>query len=233
MADRGDDGPEKERPGAIERILFARVELWIILLLLFLGCFIVIGFGAAVREAERGQFRLGPVSRAALAVAKIPETAKRMLMRDSALVALNSDAYKSKPTGWNFPSGALTAPDGYILMSRYDGTAKRNKLELVSLPGMQTVHSWTLDANSLLKDVTHVSRFSDHANWDRAHFRQVHPWLTENGDLIVKDHYSPLVRVDPCGKVLWTLQDVVYHHSTEADAEGNLWIPSTAEQQTI
>jgi hypothetical protein len=218
---------------SLERVLFARVELWAVLLILLFGCLLAIGYGAAVLDAEREDNRLGPVSRGALAVAEIPQNTYQLLTRDTALLVENSPLYKSMPTGWSFPSGPMTTPGGYILLSRYDGSEKRNKLDLVSLPSMNTVHSWTLDANQLLKDVTHVSRFADHDNWDRAHFRQIHPWLTENGDLIVKDHDSPLVRIDPCGKVLWTLQDEVYHHSTEADAGGDLWIPSTADKQTI
>ena len=51
--------------------------------------------------------------------------------------------------------------------------------------------------------------------------------------MIVKDQDTPLFRVDACGKPLWTLQDATYHHSTEADAEGNLWIPSVAERASI
>ena len=230
-------GPKPIKAGrrrvSLERLLFARVELWAVVLLVLFGCLLAIGYGAAVLDAEREDFRLGSISRGALAVAEIPQNAYQMLTRDTALLVKDTALYKSNPTGWSFPSGPMTTPDGYILLSRYDGSEKRNKLELVSLPAMKTVRSWTLDANQLLKDVTHVSRFADHDNWDPAHFRQIHPWLTENGDLIVKDHDSPLVRIDPCGKVLWTLQDSVYHHSTEADADGNLWIPSTAEKQTI
>jgi hypothetical protein len=235
VADRDSERLAKEpaSPGAIEKILFSRVELWVLLVLVFVGCLLAIGFGAAVLDAERGKERLGFVSRAALAAAEIPQTAYRMLTPDTALLVSDSHLYKSKPSGWSFPSGSLTAPDGYILLSRYDGSERRNKLELVSLPGMHTVHSWTLDAAQLQKDVTHVSRFANYANWDRAHFRQIHPWLAENGDLVVKDHDSPLVRVDPCGKVRWTLQDAVYHHSTEAGADGNLWIPSVAERPAI
>ena len=209
MADRGGDRPQSEpaSQGVIERVLFSRVEFWVVLVLLFLGCLFVIVFGATVLDAERQKGRFGPISDAALVVAEIPSTAKKMLSRDTTLLVADSEVYKSKPTGWSLPSGPIAGLDGYILLSRYDGTKRRNKLELVSLPGMRTVHGWTLDADELQKDVTHVSRFADHANWDRAHFRQIHPWLAETGDLIVKDHDSPLVRVDPCGKVRWTLQD--------------------------
>jgi hypothetical protein len=224
---------EDAKSGAIERILFARVELWVVVLLLLLGCLLGIGFGAAVLDAERQDFRLGPVSRAALAVAEIPRTAKRILTQNSDLVVPNSDRDPVRTTGWIFPSGRITGPDGYILLSRYDGTEKRQKIELVSLPSMQTVHSWTPDASELLKDVTQVSRFAEVTNWDDSRFREIHPWIEENGDLIAKDVYSPLFRIDPCGRRLWILQDAAYHHSTEADAEGNLWVPSVAERPTL
>jgi len=231
MTVEGGEAPPS--PGAIERILFSRVELWVLLALLLLGCLLAIGFGAAVLDAERQDFRLGSVSRAALAVAEIPQTAKRMLTQDTDLMVPNSDRDPVKATGWIFPSGRITGPDGYILLSRYDGTEKRHKIELVSLPSMQTVHSWTPDASELLKDVTQVSRFAEVTNWDDSRFRELHPWIEENGDLIAKDVYSPLFRIDPCGKRRWILQDAAYHHSTEADAEGNLWVPSVAERPTL
>jgi hypothetical protein len=235
VADRGGQSPAKEpaRPGAIERILFSRVELWVIAVLLLLGCLLAIGFGAAVLDAERGDFRFGPVSRAALAVAEIPRTAKQLLTRDADLLVSNSYRDRGKPTGWSFPSDRMTGPDGYILLSRYDGTEMRNKVELVSLPSMRTVHSWTPVASDLLKDVTHISRFAEYTNWDNSRFREIHPWIEENGDLIIKDMDSPLLRIDPCGRRLWILQDAAYHHSTEADAEGNLWVPSVAERPTL
>jgi hypothetical protein len=98
---------------------------------------------------------------------------------------------------------------------------------------MQTVHSWTPNASDLLEGVTHASRFTEVTNWADSRFREIHPWIEENGDLIVKDVYSPLFRIDPCGRRVWTLQDAAYHHSTEGDADGNLWIPSVAERPTL
>jgi hypothetical protein len=235
LTDHNDDKPKEEdaRPGALEIVLFSGVEVWVVLLLLLVGCLLAIGFGAAVLDAEREKGRFGSISQAALAVAEIPYTSKRLLSPNTPALVYSSQKYRSKPTGWSFPSGPMSGPDGYILLSRYDGTDKRHKIELVSLPAMLTVHSWTLNAAELLEDVTHVSRYAHYNNWNNARFREIHPWLEGNGDLIVKDHDSPLFRVDQCGKRLWTLQDAVYHHSTEADAEGNLWIPSVAERHSI
>jgi Arylsulfotransferase (ASST) len=235
VADQGGDrvAKEPETPGAIERILFARVEVWVLLLILLLGCLLAIGFGAAVLDAERGKDRFGSVSRAALAVAEIPYTANHLLAPDMQLRVWGSQDDTSAPRGWIFPTGPMTGPGGYLLLSRYDGTEKRHKLELVSLPAMRIVHDWTLNGAELLKSVTHISRFADPSNWGNKHVRQIHPWLEENGDLIVMDFDTPLFRVDPCGKRLWTLQDGVYHHAMEPDAEGNLWVPSIDERRVI
>ena len=235
MTDQKDDKPNKEDapPGAVERFLFWRIELWIVLVVLLLGCLVAIGFGAAVLDAALEKFRWGPVSRTARAIAEIPQNAYQMLTPDNELRVWNSGRYEAQPTGWSFPTGPIAGLDGYLLLSRYNGTVRRHTLELISLPSMRTVHSWTLDPSELLKSVTYVSRFLDSTQWTKARFRQLHPWLERNGDLIVKDFNSPLFRVDPCGTRLWTLQDAVYHHSIEADANGNLWIPSVAERTTI
>lgn len=193
----------------------------------------MIGFGAAVLDAEREKGRFGSSSQVALAVAEIPSTAKHMLVPTIQLRVGGSERDVDRRAGWSFPSGPLTGTDGYILLSRYDGTEKRHKLELVQLPTMRAVHSWTLHPDKLLRNVADLSRYEFRNVWDEAHFRQIHPWVEENGDLIVKEHDSPIFRVNACGDLRWTLQDAIYHHAMEADAEGNLWVPSVAQRHRI
>ena len=111
LADR--DNPTRtqkaDRIGVIPRLLFSRVEIWVVLLLLLVGCVLAIGFGAAVLDAERQKDRLGRLSKAVLAVAEIPLTAKACCTRDTRFRVWSSNRYKSKPTGWSFPSGPMTA----------------------------------------------------------------------------------------------------------------------------
>lgn len=217
----------------MEKFLFSKVEVWVVILLLLIGALAGIGFGAAVLDAERETGRFGAISQTAHTIAEIPDTAKRLLSRDKLLLVYSNEPFEGKADGWNFPSGPLTGLSGYILLSRYDGTEKRHEISLLSLPGMRLEHEWILDVSKLLADVDHVSPFSDSTNWNQSHFREVHPWLMANGDMIVKDHYSPLFRVNPCGDGLWLIDDQVFHHSTEADADGNFWIPSLAERQSL
>lgn len=216
----------------MERILFARIEVWVVLALLLLGALLGVGFGWAVLQGERDTGRYPLISRTALAIAEIPDTAKRMVGKDTQLLVYSDRPFVGKPTGWSFPSGAMTGPDGYLLLSRYDGTAHRHRVELISLPDMRTRYDWTFDVGTLLRGA-HVSPFADSENWNDAHFRQIHPLLLANGDLILKDHYSPLFRVNACGAPRWMIDRQVFHHSTEADAEGNVWVPTLAERQSL
>src|SRR4051794_38729978 len=220
-----------DRTGAIPRLLFSRVEMWVVLLLLLVGCLLAIGFGSAVLDAERQRERRGGFSNAVLALAEIPLTAKFMLHADTRFRVWDSQRYNAQPSGWSFPSGPMSGPNGYILLSRFDGTDEREKLELLSLPSMRTVYRWPVNGPELLKAISR-SRSVEPISWDNRYFLPGHPWLEENGDLITKK-FDTALRVDPCGKPRWILQDAVYHHSTEADAEGNLWIPSTFERPTI
>ncbi len=217
----------------MEKFFFLKLEMWVVILLGLFGCLFMVGYGSLVLSAERGEHRLGVASGIAYEIAQVPDTVKKLLKPDRDLRAYSNAPFKSKPTGWSFPSGPMTAPAGYLLLSRYDGTAHRHAIELVSMPDMTIRHRWTLDADVLLRGVSYVSRFSDHNNWTTRRFRQIHPYLTDDGGLIVKDHYSPLERIDPCGQPLWMIQSQVFHHSTEADADGNLWIPSLAEHHSL
>lgn len=234
MSERVPDKPaeDSDLPGAIERILFARVELWVVAVLLLLGCLLSIGFGAAVLDAERDKWRFGQISRTALAVAEIPGTLKKILKPPREELRA-SDKYETDPSGWSFPSGKPVKLSGYLLLSRYDGTESRQKVELVSLPAMRVVHTWTPLASELMKKVKDITHFEYHTNWDDKHFREIHPWIEETGDLIVKDYDSPLFRINPCGKPVWTLQSAIFHHSIEGDEDGNLWIPSVATKHTL
>lgn len=217
----------------MEKILFAKIEIWLVLALTLLGVMLCVGFGYLVLDSERDPPHHPAASPVARTIAEVPDTLRKMLGRDTALLSQPDPMVTAKPPGWSFPNGRPTGLSGYLLLSRYDGTARRHAIELVSLPDMRTRHRWMLDTDRLLKDVRHVSRFSDSQNWNSAHFRQIHPWMAANGDLIVKDHYSPLERVDACGHPKWLIDTQIFHHSTEPDADGNLWIPSLAEKHSI
>lgn len=217
----------------MEKFLFSKIETWLVIALMLVGAVFSIGFGYLVLDSGRDPANHPLASSVARTIAEVPDTLRRLVGKDTVLLTQPDPIMDSKPTGWSFPAGRSSGPSGYLLLSRYDGTARRHAMELVSLPDMKMQHRWMLDTDTLLSNVRHISRFSDSQNWNRAHFRQIHPWMAANGDLVVKDHYSPLERVDACGKPRWLIDSHIFHHSTEPDADGNLWIPSLAEKHSI
>ena len=215
----------------MQRLLFAKIELWAVLILLFLFSLGVIVFGAAVLDGEREGNRFGPVSNVALTVAEIPDTVKTLIKGDHAMMAFQADRFGDKPAGWTFAPGPR--PEGYILLSRYDGDAKRHVVEMVSLADGAVKHSWKPDAEALLADAPRDSKIAEYTNWTNEHYRVIHPYLTENGELIIKDHQSYLFALGSCSEKLWGRTEELLHHSTESDGEGGFWIPGYYEPSEI
>ncbi len=71
---------------------------------------------------------------------------------------------------------------------------------------------------------------SDYVTNDR--FRSIHPMLVDNGNLFIKDHYSPSAMVDWCRHVVWRAERI-HHHATELDSDGNIWVPGVQAPQNV
>ncbi|SPH18097.1 hypothetical protein DEA8626_01627 [Defluviimonas aquaemixtae] len=215
----------------MKNFLFSRVELWVLLLIVLFGLLAMVGFGAAVLDAERETKRFGPISPAALAVAEIPDTVKALIEPDRSMAAFAPERFADKPTGWTF--FPRTTLDGYLLLSRYDGDANRHVVELVDLSDSSVKHMWRPDAEALLADAPRESRIAEFTNWNNENYRVIHPYLTESGQLIAKDHQSFLYALDGCSKKIWAQEDVLMHHATEPDGAGGFWIPGYVEPNDI
>ena len=45
--------------------------------------------------------------------------------------------------------------------------------------------------------------------------------------------YGSIVKMDNANNVIWINDDYFYHHSIEADNEGNIWVPSRIEETEL
>ena len=219
----------------MQKFLFRRIELWIVLLLALLSLIGTIGFSAIVLDTERDQKHFGALGKAALAVANVPETVRQLLKQKTALAAVKWDRFKDQAAGWTFgptPTGSTPLP-GFLLLSRYDGAARQHVVELVSLSDGKVLYSWQPNAEELLADAPRTSLVADFTGWDNVHYRMIHPFLLPDGSMIIKDHQNYAMRIDSCGKRLWLQDKLLGHHSTESDGEGGVWIPGLIEPQTI
>jgi hypothetical protein len=215
------------------RLLFARIEAWVVLALLLVGMLGVILFGAVLLEEERGNHRFGAAGTAAKTMAEIPRTVEALLQAEDRMVVYREVRFDDPP-GWSFPETATgTGLSGYWLMSRFDPAERRSIIEMVRLSDAKVMHVWRPDPDSLLADARRTSQVAHVGNWTTGTFRYFAPYLMPGGDLIVKDSASPLVRIDACARKVWMQDQTTFHHSTEADGTGGFWIPSHIEPSQI
>lgn len=215
------------------RLLFAKLEVWVVCLLGLLLVLGAIGFGFLVLDGAKDSERFGALSQAAVNVAKIPDTVQDLISPPDRVRIWKSERFDAKPTGWSKPPADMPKLPGYLLLSHYDGTQRRHKVDLISMSDWQTKHTWAPDGAQLVVGAHSASHFIDFTTWNAKLFRTIHPVLLPDGNLIVKDHFSPLFRIDACGKRVWMNDQRVFHHSTEMDADGHLWIPSLIEPQKL
>lgn len=215
----------------MQRFLFRKIAVWVVLLLGLIGLLGLVVFGAAVLDGERQTGRFGPAGAAALAVAEIPDTVKTLLSRDMAMAAFSPHRFVGRPAGWTFAAGP--GLEGYLLLSRYDGDRARHVVQFVSLADGSVKHEWLPDADTLLADAPRDSRIAEYTNWNTRHYRAIHPVLADDGTLLIKDHQSYLYGLGACSEKLWSQYGVLLHHATESDGAGGWWIPGYAEPSPV
>lgn len=194
-------------------------------------------YGHLVLDAARTGGE-GGISAAALALAGVPATAAKLLRgRDVDPRHVAHPERFTDPAGWTVAPGgaAALAAEGPLLLSRYSGDENRAVIELVDLASQRTLHVWRPDADRVFgglpaqASLTRISQWGPFSRWNQRYFEAVHPFLMENGDLVIKDHGTPLVRIDACGAPVWRQAQDMFKHSANMDAEGRLWVPSVIE----
>lgn len=220
----------------MKSLLSLRLPLWLLIavLLLFPAGLAIYGHVLADQLRGREETALGA---AALALAEVPDTAKALIRgRDLDPRHVPHADRLDGPAGWTVEGGGAGLPDeGFLLLSRFSGDEDRHLVELVDLSDMTTAHVWRPDAARLFAglpaqaSLTRISQWGPFSRWNREYFEAVHPLLFANGDLVIKDHGTPLFRIDACAAPLWRQDADMFKHSTNLDAEGHLWVPSVIE----
>lgn len=233
--------PEPEpisRPAAsvFERVMFRKVELWVVGLLAVAALLGTIALTAIVRTTAAGDDRFGAVGELALDVSKAPEEAVRVLrlliQGDQPDLEVSENRFEGQ-RGWGFgyPEGG-DVQAGYLLLSRYDGDRARSIVELVDLNAQRAVFQWHPDFSAINAQSSLDSRFID-VGRDNApnRARIIHPILTPAGELVFQNT-SPMAKIGACGDVIWTLDRLV-HHSNELHPDGGYITLTLIEPSTL
>ena len=210
----------------VENLIFKKVEIWIIYLVVLLGIPTTILFSSVVRYELLGGRRLGKVSEIALFLAEIPFNTKNVFFKP---VRVTYEQRFPLLDGFN---GNPNSNESYLLLSRYDGDLKEGIVELVDLTNFQVLHTWNPDIDKFNKLVEKSNRFK-YLDRDNNNFRQVlyHPKLTKDGNLLF--NWIILRKIDACSNLILQDNNNKFHHSIEADFEGNIWVPSYMYPQSL
>lgn len=220
----------------IEKILFKKIELWTVALLGFAALVLFLLFGSAVRHYFLGGQKLGQLGPLVGSVASFPSVIKKVIFSSP----LNQDLLANEQrfegqTGFLFGYAVGTRPDfGYVLLNRYDADVSHSVSELWDLNTQEKIHTWSYSGVDEVWRRSKLSSVFTNLQVDAApaRFRAGHALLTPEGELDVSWE-TPLIRTDLCSRSSLLSDGAVYHHSTERDEKGNLWMPSHLEPKQV
>lgn len=202
----------------MERLLFSKLEFWLVLLILTICVLGTVLFGALVKNHAEHRRSFGAIGEVAYRVASIPGAMQWTLRRleglgfESPYLVAESNLAGD---GFTFHADNLPGADGYLLLSRFDFDTERVLMELVDLDREETVHSWQPD-----RDL--ITAGADRRGEDPRGVVAPYPW--PDGSLSVVMDYH-LAMLDRCSNIEWAIGAPRMHHSAEADADGYLWVP--------
>lgn len=199
--------------------MFKKIEIWVLYLVLLLALVFSIFFGALVRQELVGETKFGFLSQKALFLAEIPHNIYKIITLNDDLILENRFPEK---TGF---VGKPTEAETYLLQTRYDGDIAESVVELVDLRSFEILHTWNPDItafnNMADRNNPELAFLDDHRNETRGMI--AHPLLLDDGSIVFQD-ISPLKRIGYCSDIRWLNDEDIYHHSIEADHEGNIWV---------
>lgn len=219
----------------IEQIIFSKVQLWLVMLLMMIGALGTLVFGWVVfRTATKPQAERW-VSPLALQIAQIPEHALTLMETgveidaDGQLVQRNTQIEPFAEFSGMFREEEDFVDGGLMLVSAYNDREKISTVYLYDLATDERLWEWIPKYDQIAAKAPSIQRFIQAGQPvpgenGRALFRTQHPYLMENGDIIVTSGEGVLVRLDPFGNVVW-LSDLHYHHSIHRMPDGNFIVP--------
>jgi hypothetical protein len=206
------------------KLMERSIPLWFVGQIMLLGFLATVVIAWAAQDAANGKRQSGIIGATANKLAVVPTVIAAWWADDAGQVIVKAPT--TQPAGWSRILSANDQDAGYLLLSRFDWQTQRYVAELVDVSNGVVVRRYQPlrtvgESNEPLRRWL-VSL--DPAE-GRMASRMFHPYLTADGGLVYQNA-SPLTAIDVCGRTKWTIPGH-FHHSIEADADGNYWVPAT------
>ena len=159
----------------LEKILFKKVEVWLVLLLLLLFGIATTAFGTLAVQGDRA----GLLGRAARQIAQFPMLVVELFENRNNHVSARQ--FPDKPAGFKFARPMHTGH--YLLLNRYDGDIDFNVTEFIAEGATKPIVRWVYDDPARYAFEPR-SGFNQEITSDPATMRAYHPWLNVDGGLL-------------------------------------------------
>lgn len=208
--------------------MFRRLPLWVLLLSWVLCFAVLIFFGALVRSGMRSGAAVTGPAKLAVDLASVPSLARELLRGEQPWESRAGEPVL--PAG--FSRDARFSDDGFLLISHYSPEQLRNVVDLVRAGDGKLLRRYAPDIAAInRRSAMRTPLLNLERDKSPQRYRMTHPVLMADGGLVFQD-MSPLVRVDACGRVAWTLKGI-FHHAVEQDRAGNLWTAMTVLSPSV
>jgi len=207
-------------------MMFARVTVWKVLLALIIWIIVTLFLLVAVRSAAFGGKRFGVVGTAALTVASMPDTVRTALTKPDNFDILRAEGqHEALPDGFNGRARDFTDP-GFLLIARSDPARRRSIVQIVRARDGKVLKEYAPDIRAIHAQSAMRSPLLSLAQSRKPpRYRMTNPFLLPDGGIVFHGE-SPLVRIDACGKIVWTV-DGIFSHAIEQDRDGSFWVAYT------
>ena len=196
------------------------------MLIIILNFFIMIIFGALVRQELAGAVKFGQISKIALSLSELPKTIDQIFAHPMT----KGPDFLDKNPGF---SGRAPSLPSYLLLSRYSAELEQSLIELIDLNGFDIIHTWKPDIVEASKRIK--SNYSTQElyglKWNQYNSLPLHPIIDENLNI-----YFSMAGWDGAGSPLYSFDKKsmyraistknLFHHSIEQDEQNNYWCPT-------
>lgn len=199
--------------------MFKKIEIWILYLTILLSILFAFSFGALVRQELVGSTKAGWITRTALNIVEQP---LRLIKIISGETTTPNDSHKQTAFGF---SGNTLNFESYLFLSRYDDELKEGVVELVDLETFEILQTWNPDLQEFNSLIDSSDPYIQNVKTEnRGYVPLYHPYLDKDGGLIFGWN-GPLRKIDAKNNLVWQIDEFRFHHSIEADHDGNIWVP--------
>jgi len=217
----------------LEKILFKKIELWVVILLTITGLIGTVLFSFTVWYGTKGAERYQSLTNITIEIAKFPFTLIKVFDRSVMGASdLSVDQRFGNDAGLQFFT-EKNPEAGYVLLNRFDGDLRMSVSELIDVAAQKIVHRWTYDVDPVwAQSKLHSNLIHFRIDYPTNRFRG-HAFVLKDGSIIAHGSASPLFKIDACSRLQWVQDEDLFHHSTEMGPDGNLWVPVHLEPKQV